>query len=262
MRHPHGLYGCLAIVLVLMISTQACAGATTFSAGDPAVGPGGAHPNTDSAAASFASAASQLGVPNTITFEGLPLGTPQGGASLTVAPGVGLTLNNTDQTVIAGYPFGISNASPNPVTGGYNTTTGGSQFLEFVPSLSGGTASLVFSFDSPIQGFGVNLTGLGNVPGDIHLVFDDGTPHDIPITGDVTGGILFVGFTDPGASITKVTIEERNVQPNHRDVFGVDDVQYLRAVPEPASATLLVVGLFGLAALARRGRRVRRDPEA
>ncbi|MHC5542805.1 hypothetical protein ACYOEI_31655, partial [Singulisphaera rosea] len=252
MRHPHGLYGCLTIVLVLIASHQATAGVTTYTGGDAGVGPADSHPNTDAAAASFASTASQFGVSNAITFESLPLGTPQGGASLTVAPGVGLTLNNTDQTVVAGYPFGISNASPNPITGGYNTTPGGSQFVEFVPSLSGGTASLVFSFDSPIQGFGVNLTGLGNIPGDIHLVFDDdGTPHDIPITGDVTGGILFIGFTDPGASITKITIEERNVLPNRRDAFGVDDVQYVRAVPEPASATLLAVGLFGLAALTR-----------
>ncbi len=237
----------LAVFVVLFcFSNLAHAGITQFANSDPGVGPGVADPNSTAAQASFASSASAFGSVNQVTFEGLPLGTPAAGTSLTVAPGVTLSLTNTDHTVIPNYPFGISNASPNPVNDGYNTTPGGSQFLEFVPQLGVASASMTFHFEAPINSFGFYLTGVGNVNDDLHLLFNDGiSSHDIALTGSSSGGIQFFGFTDPGGNIQDITLEERNVSSMQRDVFGVDDVQFV-IVPEPSAGILLGVGLLGV----------------
>ena len=175
---------------------------------------------------------------------------------MTVAPGVTMTLQNTAPSILPSFPFGISNNSPNAVLDGYNTTPGGTQFLEFVPQLGASTATLTFQFAQPISSFGANLTGVGTAPGDLHLLFNDGTAHDISITGSPLGGIQFLGFIDPGASISTITFQMNNVPLTSRDVFGVDDVRYV-AVPEPSALILLGVGSVWLFA-----RRLTRPPHA
>ncbi len=239
--------GRLVFVAALVVTGSVRADVTVFNSQDAGAGPLDAHPNTDAAATAFNTTAGSLGTGLSFNFEGLPLGAPGNNNPLTVAPGVTLTLQNTSPSTIPNFPFGISNNSPNPVLDGYNTTLGGSQYLEFVPQLGASSASLTFQFAQPISAFGANLTGVGTAPGDLHLLFNDGAAHDLLVSGSSLGGIQFLGFTDPGASISSITLQMNNVPTTTRDVFGVDDVRFV-PVPEPAACVQLALGGMGLIA--------------
>jgi hypothetical protein len=245
----------VALVTLLTLGGRADAGIIVFSGSDPGAGPSDPRPNSDAAAAAFAAAATQPS--QRITFEGLPLGNF---SSLAVAPGVTVTLAQMGDT----FPAGISNSNSAPVTLGYNTTPGGSQFLQYAPTLAVGTSTATFSFANPVQGFGAYFTGLGTNPvNSVHLVFNDGMSEDILLTGNSAGGVQFFGFLDPGASFSSLSVQE-GTTATQRDIFGIDDVRLVyapaaaaaAAIPEPATAGLFVLGLAGLAGLAvRRWRR-------
>ena len=193
-----------------------------------------------------------------IDFEdpSLRLGSPTA-ANLPLALGLGVTatLIGTDHGPPQGYSFGVSDG-PDDVLYGYNTTPGvaDGHHLRVVPLLNGGTTTLTFNFSAPIRAFGLDVTGLGTTDGPLHMMFDDGTAHDVPIIGSGAGGLQFVGVDDAGASIRQVSFQFQGVYGGSRDVFGVDDVRFINSVPEPSS--LLLGALGGLALLgARRLRR-------
>ena len=89
-----------------------------------------------------------------------------------------------------------------------------------------GTATLDFSFETPIQSFGTYVVGLGTANGDLSIEFNDGTARSVSVQGNSRGGTQFVGFTAPGASISRVRLALRNVEGGSRDNFSVDDVRY------------------------------------
>ena len=69
------------------------------------------------------------------------------------------------------------------------------------------------------------------------------------------GGVTFVGFTDPGKSISSVTITA-SVAGSGADFIGVDDVTYesgrsASPVPEPSTITLLGSATLGVFSLIR-----------
>lgn len=238
-----------AVCVFAVSSTCALASPITFVAEDLGAGPGGPFTNSNAAAASFATAAAGIGTLGLINFESAPLGAF---GSLTVAPGVvvsgptGLSINN------------VPNFPTAPSVDGFNTTPAGAKYVE--ESVVGGGNTVTFTFSSPIQFFGVYLTGLqGNFAQDT-INFNDGSPQTILAlqtgTSGSLGAVNFVGFTDAGKSITSVTINTGT--PAGYDFIGVDDVVYQVAastpVPEPATLTLTALGL---AAVARRYRRRR-----
>ncbi len=230
-------------LLIAPAAESARAGFILYQASDFGAGPTDPRPNSDAEAALFNSAASRIGSTGQITFEGLPLGSPPAGQSLTVASGVSLTLTNTDHNPPPGYYFGISN-NPNTVVDGYNVTPGGSQYLEVVPIVNVGTATVDFHFASPTNAFGAYFTGVGTAAGVLHMVVNDGVVHDVVIGGSTLGGVQYVGFTDAGASISDVTFQLRDVNsPTSRDLFGIDNVTYTSSVvPEPSGVVLMMIG--------------------
>ena len=233
---------CIAVVVFLLTLSgiPASAGLITFTGADLGVVPTNpSGPNSTAAAASFGVAAALLGNVSIITFEGSPVGSF---SNLLVAPGVSISgsdLNSSNQTIKDAF-----NATF-PSLDGYNTTSGGSKFVE----VFGGT--LVFTFATPVQFFGAFLSGVQTNFFADTITFSDGTSQTIFVPGAGTsnsvGELAFVGFTDAGKSISSITITAGG--PNGADAIGVDDVRYQRAaaaVPEPTTLALLGLGLLGL----------------
>jgi hypothetical protein len=124
-------------------------GLVTFQGADVGAGPTSPQPMSNAAAANFYSAASALGPLSTITFENAPLGAF---SSLVVAPGVimtGRSQSGGDQSI-----NNTPNDTVHPQNDDFNTTSGGSQYVE----VGGGTLTL--NFTTPTQFFGVYLTGV------------------------------------------------------------------------------------------------------
>jgi hypothetical protein len=235
----------LARVLCFVAISGLCAsaGVVTFTGEDLNAGPGNPRPNSDAAAANFATAAGAIGNIGIITFESAPVGNF---SSLVVATGV--TISGTNGS---GGSLSINNA-PNfasaPALDGFNTTSGGAKYVEML----GGT--LTFTFAGGTQFFGAYLTGVQTNFFQDTVTFNDGTSQTINAPGTGTdssnGALDFVGFTDAGKLITSVSI---NAGTNGQDFIGVDDVRYQTAATTVPSSVFLL--LAGGALLALRYRR-------
>jgi hypothetical protein len=220
------------------------AGFVLYVGTDLGAGPSDPRPSSNAAAANFDAAASAIGQLALINFEAAPLG---GFSNLAAAPGV--TVTGIDRL---GHDQAIRNSPDDPAhpqNGGFNTTAGGSQYVDMV----GGT--LTFTFASPTQFFGAYLTGVQTSFFTDTITFNDGASQTITIPGTGTTGtngeIAFIGFTDVGKSISSITIHTSvpNDPASAFDVIGVDDVRF-QMVPEPSSLSLAFTAL-GVGAIYR-----------
>jgi hypothetical protein len=166
-------------------------------------------------------------------------------------------MNGTDYAGTNQAIRNTSNSPSIPTLDGYNTTPGGSYFVE----MQAGT--LTFTFASPIEAFGAYFSGVQYFFAGESIQFSDGTSQTITIpevgTSGSIGALDFVGFTDIGKSITRITIDAGTSSDPGADYIGVDDVQFLtvptaNATPEPASVGLTVSGSVALALLLLRRR--------
>jgi hypothetical protein len=232
--------GRLAFVLGAMsLSTlHLSASPTIYSAFDLNAGPGDPTPNSNAAYASFAAASGSLGL---ITFESSPVGYF---SSLNPAPGV--TVTGADVNGNELYVNNTPNDPGNPSLDGFNTTPGGANYVEDIAGYA------TFSFATPISAFGAYLTGVQLYFYQDTVTFSDGTSEVINVPGatDGTGSVDFVGFTDPGQSISSVTITAG--ANGYGDYIGIDDVSYGvagAATPEPGSVVLMFTGCLALGLL-------------
>ena len=194
-----------------------------FSGADPGAGGEDLRPNSERAASDFDAAARLLGPLNVITFEELPEG-----PFSTLQVGVGVTVSQSGTTSEGGIVNGCFLDCASDVRRGYNVTAGGSQYLGVALSFDVGTATVEFTFETPIQAFGTYIIGLGTANGDLSVEYDDGTRQSLPISGDVRGGVQFFGFTAPGAAIDVITLALRNIRGS-RDNYSIDDVRVTAA---------------------------------
>ena len=204
----------LAVSVLAFSGVPALAVPIPFTGEDLGAGPGSAHPNSSAAAASFAASAGALGTVSTINFESAPTGAF---SSLTVAPGV--TMSGSSYT---GGNQSVNNTPDFPSApdvDGFNTTPGGANYVE----VDGG--SLLFSFAKPVDAFGAFLTGVQTIFYQDTITFSDGTSYTIDVPGAGTSGsegaLDFVGFTDPGQSISSVEIYAGNGTTTGADFIGV-----------------------------------------
>jgi hypothetical protein len=226
----------LLMAAVLLLASFAMAGTiTTYSGQDDGAGISGPWPNSAAAQTAFLAAAGLLSPVGTIDFENQPLGYS---ANFTAAPGVSVAL--TGPNYGDGYS-GISTTTFGNVYG-FNTTPGGAKWLGFA------TGTATFTFASPTEYFGFWITGVQTVftsTFTLDINGADAQTFNIPI--NVNGGAQYFGITDVGGSFTTATIT--NIS---NDAWGIDDVSYNSAVPEPSSLILLGSGILGLAGVVRR----------
>jgi hypothetical protein len=243
------------LVVLVGLCTTASATVLTYYGRDNGAAAGGARPNSDAAFSAFQAAIGGSSVSSLITFEGLDVGTviPPGPA---LSLGLGVTAQATD------FPLGIISNTDSTVDG-YNITAGGSKFLQFRPSIFGGDVGISFSFPSPINSFGLFVTG-SQTPGpdlcpsscgSLQLWVADGLLA-WPAENDVTGGVYFFGFIDTGRTYSQITLVEHGPfsfgpASGSPDIMGVDNITIAR-VPEPSPVVLLGLGLAILGISRRR----------
>jgi hypothetical protein len=256
----------ISVVVAVLVGSaladpSACADLIIHTGLDIGVGPGNAHPHADAASRSFQAAAGSLSL---VDFQGLPLGYPtttgNEPSSFTLGLGHGVTakLSSVDPNPPnSTFEFGVCDDHQNATLGYHVAPTvfqgtsglsaaSGTQFLRFVPLLESSPASLVFSFSMPVTAFGFDITGLGgDVDGRYHVIFDAGSVHhDVPLSGDPKGGLLFFGVTGLEGPTSQVRLVSENVGIDHRDVIGIDNLVFsTSSVPEPGPVMLF--GLWG-----------------
>lgn len=231
-----------ACTLLLALSF-ASAHANLFYGEDGGVTEGQSRPSSDAAHASFLAAAGVIGPIGSETFESQLLGFSN---AYNLGNGVTLTLDSVanDQ--------GITNASGSAITG-FNTTSGGDNYLSLFPMMTVALSKATFTFDTPVAAFGLYLTGVGFSSGNgfVSMNWNDGVDHSIVISGHSNGGSEYFGFTGP-ETVTSVSIYLDPHDDTIVDQLALDDIQYARtaSVPEPASFIALAIG--GLALLRRK----------
>jgi len=210
----------IAALCLGAISSLAWGQIVVYDGLDPGVGPGGARPASDAAAAAFDAAV----VVNTIVdFESSPIGDFD---DLEIAGCGTVSLVNT----LADIDGGITNVLGGTILG-YNTTLGGTNHLRVVPPFGIGSTDVTFIFDTPVYAWGAYITATGTVAFTaIDLLFDDGSSQSLTIPGSSTGGVSFFGFTDVGTSIAAVTVRE-TLSGDGRDIYGIDDVRCIDTYP-------------------------------
>jgi hypothetical protein len=244
----------------LFASGQGYSSPITYTGIDQSPLPSTPRPNSNTAAANFDAAAALLGPVNIITFEGL---TVPSSSSFTAASGVNVAYSgdywNSVPTGTGTYYSGVNNVMVNN-SWGFNTTTGGSQYLGLAPlpaSTSNIIASITFSFAQPTNAFGGYFSGLEMLPDTITLnyVTVNGTYSLVVENATIDDpAVRFFGIidTDPISQITLTVFVPAGT--TNYDWWGLDDVRYASstAVPEPTTMLLLGSGLLGLLGLRKR----------
>lgn len=175
------------------------------------------------------------------SFEQLPTG-PRAVSAITTP----LFTISTATTPIGVLQTGVNS----PVDGFGSAATDGIHYVSaYLPNVSQGT--LTFTLAAPSKAFGLYLTDIGETDGQIILRTNAGAFSSDLIAGThppllPNGYVRFVGFTQDQA-FTQVTLTVTGVD----DAYGLDKV-YVSAVPEPASALLMGLGLASLLASRRK----------
>ncbi|MGD0745209.1 MAG: PEP-CTERM sorting domain-containing protein [Verrucomicrobiota bacterium] len=204
-----------------LITASANSSPIVFNGIDPGANSTDPRPNSITAASDFDTAAGVLGPVNIIDFEAAPVGFFF--SSLLIAPGV--TLDTTSEQYISN-----TSIAPDRLFG-YNTTVGGSNFLQMANTIT-------FTFGTPIQAFGFYISGV-QANGET-ITFSDGSSQTVNIPNPGSG-VQFLGFTDANQQISSVIVYAAS------DAVGIDDVRFVDSVPEPTSSVLVVLGLLGVA---------------
>ena len=116
------------------------------------------------------------------------------------------------------------------------------------------------------------ITALDQTPGiQASFLFNDGTSQSIPLVGVspfALSSAQFFGFTNPDKPISSVTVQQRYTNVELVGGFfaisnytvGIDDVRYVKSVPEPSSfLSLLAFGVIGGCSVLKRKRQQNAD---
>jgi len=162
---------------------------------------------------------------------------------------------SSDGVAVGGEYLGVIGGNGNGNPGGWGLEgTDGSAFLG---CNDGNSCSPTFGFANPVQDVSLDL-GLANawsatftVSGYLNGVLIDSVTSTLSDSGKAGGTWETFSLAGP---VNSVVVTERFTQPGF--AFGLDNVRFSAAVPEPASWAMLLIGFGTLGALQRRRRAV------
>lgn len=154
-----------------------------------------------------------------------------------------------EQTMVGqrGAGLYILNSTTSPFGGRFNTTAGGSQWLDSNDSKK---VEWTLNFVKAVTAIGFYLTDVNDVTASMTATFTDGTdttlsfgsPGGAAANGEVS--YITAQFADDVTSIV-FNVDTEN------DGWGIDDIS-VSAVPLPAAAWMLLAGVAGLGFAGRR----------
>ena len=119
---------------------------------------------------------------------------------------------------------------------------------------NGETSILTFTFDTPVQAFGISLFDVGTVPRDgavssVAFILGDVITPVLSLEGQERGQESFVGFVDPMMAYGTVGLQFtlQSLESGTDEIF-LDDLRFAAQVPLPASGVILLAGIGALAA--------------
>ena len=172
-------------------------------------------------------------------------------------PGAGaVPVGGFTVTPQGGAQLGVQTSATTPQDGFGSSATHGSRYL-FSYLANQPTGTLRFDFAAPTTAFGLNLTDIGEVAGEIQLQTDT-SGQALPVvvrsfgSGNLlsNGSVLFIGLSQD-VPFSSLTLTITGVD----DAYGLDKV-YVQSVPEPGEWALMLAGLVPLVGIARRRRQV------
>lgn len=141
-----------------------------------------------------------------------------------------------------------------PLTGVFNTTAGGSKFIDAL-------GSVTITFAQALSGFGLYFTDLGDFNDSLitaTLALAGGGTAQVNVQrGGDNASLLFFGVVESDPNVHYASITFNTNGGDGTDVFGMDDFVGVvgetdERIPVPATITLLAAGLLGIGAIRRR----------
>jgi hypothetical protein len=230
----------------LLVATAASAAPIIYFGEDLGLGESTVLPATPNAdAAQFAFLAGLID-PGLETFEGIAAGTT---APFAINFANGVTATVTGAGTVVSLADGVAAAGRYGVTGDADADE---RYLD----TGGGANAFVLTFSQPVSAFGFFGIDIGDFNGQVTATTAGGLNQIFNIGNTIAGaggGVLFWGVIDPAQTFTSIAFGNTG---SGADFFGFDDFtigspEQVRVIPEPATLSLLGIGL-ATAAIRRR----------